>query len=116
VAGRAQGRHAQSAGADHVAVRQVRVPGHPRLDLDGQPLREAQVVRVRVRDEHHADRRRAERAPDGRQVRVVVRARVDDDGHPAVAQQPRVGAGPGVRPRVGRQDAPDGGHPYPAGR
>ena len=96
---------------DDPPIGAVGLARHPGVVEAGEALRQLQVVGVRVRHEHDAHRVRGDGALQGRQVPLVVGAGVDHDQRRPVAQDPRVGAGAGVRARVGRHHAPHGCHP-----
>ncbi len=104
---RVQSRHVQAAHTHDVTIAELRVPAHRRVVPLRQAFGEGQVVRMRVRDQHHADGSRPEAFVDGGEVVVVVGTRIDDDRHRPSVDDPGVGARPGVGTRVGRHHALD---------
>ena len=96
-----------SARAHDVAVVQFRVAPHRRVVRGGETLRERKVVGVRVRDQDDADGFAGEALVERREMGVVVGAGVDHRDHRARLDDPGVGAGPRVRPRIRGHDAGD---------
>ena len=110
VARRMQRGDVQVARPHDVAVGELGKPAHRGAVLRRDALRQGQVIGMRVRHQHDRDGRSLQSAVDGREMRVVLRAGVDDDGHRTGIDQPRVGARPRVGTWIRRDDAPDDGH------
>ena len=70
-----------------------------------KPLGEGKMVRMRVRDEHNADRLARQAFVESGEVCVVIGTRIDDHDHRAGSDDPCVGSRPGVRTGVGRDDS-----------